>query len=661
MKHPGYFHPDLYAENQTRYPNLALLDERVQELLSSDKARGWATPRMEVEICRIHPVYYLENYAHIREAEFEGGLGEVGIIPFKLNTSQLILMDKLCAHLVPTPWERIQMIVLKHRKVGTSTLFACVNYWFMRFIRNFNTFAIADLGSHTDNIIAMMTLCHDRDTCGKGLPIQFSPPRKLPMPRTKKGFRLANGSMVEADSGENSNPGTSGTIQGCHMSENSKWRDPLNAETSLLNSVPTKGFVFLAKESTAFGLNKWAQDWDQAEKSQSNWEPTFVSWKDLPDCEYELLPGENLKLTREEKELTAAHGLRPGHIKFRRAKIEQLNSVGVFRQDYPLDSREPFLVTGSNYFPMKLVIERITEVRFYHDWKRHGYPYVVEQTTAYRELLSQLQSSPRGLREALAQIERRNVVPENYMLNENDGRVTYVRKPDLRSEDGALTVFKLPQSRVPYLVIVDVAEGIQSGEYTSDNSIIEVLDTLHLEQVAEWGGNFDEEMTAYYASLIGRMYGTALIVVEMNNKCGGLLWGELKKLHYPKLYYRQVVRGNQAKREPGWETTVGNKKEVCGRFRQDFKNGIILLHSLDLLEEMSFFLDNKGKLQASSDHTDDRVMAMSVGDMVISLTPSFREPDRRHGPGNPAPAMNHEMLARQRSSALKAEMQRRYR
>ena len=624
----GYFGLDLprderkahHKRQQELYPTLAKLDEKVDALFQSKKAQEWDTARKQVEASRINPIFFLERYGFIRAGEMLGGAEEVGIIPFRLNTEQLQISNRVCVAFLTKPWSRVQAVVLKHRKAGISTLCAGFDYWFLRFVKNINAFIIADLGGHTDNIMSMIDLYHERDECGKGLAPEFRPPVRKAMTKNKKGLRFSNNSMAEQDSGENSNPGTSGTINVCHMSENSKWRDPENAETSLLNSIPRKGFVFIIKESTAYGLNKYARDCEDAEKGKSNWLFIFISWKDLEDCEYEIEPGEKLEYTGEEREIAAAYKLRPGHIKFRRSQIQMLGSSERFKQDFPLNSREPFLITGSNFFNTAIVQDRLNEVRFFRDWREHGMDYV---TTHYPEIIERAKVHPRGSREALAVIEERNVTPTRKCITINNGIVTFVPEPSGGSKE-AVTIFHLPQRRKRYLVIIDVAEGIQTDEYTSDNSIVHVLDTYCNEQVAEWGGLFDEEITAYFGVCIAKAYNNAEIVPEMNNRCGGLLKAELQKLGYRHIFHRQKVSAKGSREKLyGWETTAGNKKEVCGQFKLSFKNGDCRMHSIPLLEEMLYFVDSKGKLGASSG-TDDRVMAASIGDKVIADSPSYR-------------------------------------
>ena len=631
----------------TLYPNLALLDEKVKNLLLSDAAKTWATPRTQYEISRIHPIYFLEEYGWIRPGEvYLGSLKEVrGAEPirFILNPVQLNVADRLCAHFVSNNFTRVFTIILKHRKGGISTLIAGFDYWFQRFY-NLDGFTIADVSSHTDNLMRMIQLFQEHDTCGQGAKNpDHRPLSTIPMTKNKKGMRLRNGAMIEQDSGENPNPGTSGTINVLHLSEFAKFRESSmgDAETSLLNSVPRKGFVFVIKESTAWGLNKYAQDCDNALKGKSAWELIFVSWLDMPDCEDDVYPGESLDLTKEEKELMAAYPkMRLGHVKFRRRQIELLQSAQRFRQDFPLNPREPFLITGPTYFNAALIKQRMDEINFYIDWKTLGLEKIKGK---YPDLIMRIKHHPRGANAALARMEDDCVIPQmvefhlNVLYDENpkprikqqgasyDGLVSYVHTPEAKTEDGAALMFRAPRKGRKYVVVVDVAEGKKTAEYESDDSEIRVLDCFRREEVLQWGGIFDEEMTADYAVRIAKVYNDALIVPEMNNKCGGLLWGYLQKSKYRNFYYREAISGNKRKREPGWDTKSGIKKEVCGQLKLDFKNGDCLIHSLKTLEQMLYFVDKKGKLEAAVGHKDDAITCLSVGLKVISITPALRK------------------------------------
>lgn len=609
--------------DQKLHPNLIRLDNIVSDMLSQPEAKDWDSPRRQYEICRIHPVYFMEEYGRIRPDKVElSALDEgntTGTVRFKLNPSQLIVADRVCAHFTGPKFTRVQMLVLKHRKVGVSTLFAAFDYWHIRFYKMMNAFVIADLGGHTDNIVDMIDTFHKYDTCGRGAADQrFRPITRVPMMKNKKGLRFSNGSMVEQDTGENSNPGTSGTVNVVHMSENSKWRDPENAETSLLNSVPRTGYACIFKESTAFGVNKFARDCEEAEEGKSSWEMVFLSWLDMPDCEDEVYEGEDITLDQDEKELMAQYKpkMRLGHIKFRRRQIELLHDAERFKQDFPLNSREPFLVSGANYFNVVEVQRRINEIKFYKAWKKNG---LVGLDERYPDVIARIRSHERGERAALAQMEENCVVAQHVNLTENDGEVSYLRC-DARPSDSSVEVYRYPQMSRKYLVSVDVAEGKMS----SNLSVVEVFDAYTKEQVAEWCGVFDEEITAMYAVWLAKMYGSAVIVPEMNNKCGGTLWEKLKDTGYNNLFYTETVKDSKRRKAEGWTTLPGMKHDVYSQFRLDFKNGICLIHSLKLLEEMLYFMDVQGKLGAADNHTDDCVSATAINIKVITITPSLR-------------------------------------
>ena len=637
------------------YPNLAKLDAKVAELLKTKEAKSWDTERLEYEICKIHPVYWMEEYGYIKSGLLEGGVEDVGIVPFVLNTVQLQISDSICECFLHTPWKRVQKIILKHRKAGISTLIAAYDYWLMRFVGNLNAFLIADLLSHTDNIASMIALFHERDVCGAGSEFEFCHPlQRVSMPGSKKGYKLNNGSMLELDTGENSNPGTSGTVIVAHMSENAKWHDPINSETSLLNSVPRTGFAFVIKESTAFGLNKFSEDCELAEKGMSSWDFIFLTWKDDITCRIPLGIGEVLEYTEEEKELRTAYGLDDEQLKWRRDKIGQLNSDQRFKQDFPLNSREPFHITGSNYFDLAKVQERIDEIRFYRDWKSRGWDYV---TKKYCDVVQRLSFHPRGLREALTIIELHNTLCEDVMLSVNKSGITWTVSKGKGRKQGAMTMYKNPVRGHSYVVGVDAAEGLKTSEYTSDNSMIVVFDGHRKEQVAEWGGTFDEEMTAVYAVIIARFYNNAIIVPEMNNRCGGNLEANLKASGYSNIYMEQKISGQKVNREFGWRTTRGNKSTICGQLRQDFKNDVCVIHSIPLLEEMLYFIDDKGKLGASRNHTDDIIMATAIVLKYICDTPSYRlDPQRKATkatiPGSDLFIKANEIRKRKRDSAL---------
>ena len=268
-----------------------------------------------------------------------------------------------------------------------------------------------------------------------------------------------------------------------------------------------------------------------------------------------------------------------------------------------------------------LVRERIDTIKFYREWKADGMDKLKER---FPEIWERVKHHPRGMAEALINMEMKNVCPQMVEFYDNNGSVSMAPNPEARLTDGAALMFKHPILSHKYIVTVDVAEGKSSSEYTSDNSIVEVFDCFSCEQVMEWGGTFDEEVTASKAVQIAKIYNNALIAPEMNNTCGGTVLKCIENEGYKGVFQRETIVANKVKREPGWDTKSGSKKDVLNQFKLDFKNETTLIHSIELLEEMVFFLDQQGKLCAAAGHMDDRVMATAVALKIISVTPALR-------------------------------------
>lgn len=608
--------------NPEKYPNLAKLDRLVAEFLASDKAKELDDDRREDAVCRIHPIYWMEQHGQILQGKVEGSEDvsagvEVKIIPFKLNATQLLIADRVCSNLIVRPWKPVRVNVLKCRKVGVSTLFAGFDYYFMRYVDHIEVFIIADIGKHTDNIFDMVVRFHKYD----GAPFK---PGKIPMARKKYGLRLANDSNCECDSGETKNPGTSQTIQIAHMSENAKWRQAKDAEQSLLDSIDRSGgFSFLVRESTAKGMNKFADDCELAEEGISDWQFVFIPWFDAEDCRTPLKVGEEFVPTPDEEDLMLLYNLDAEQLKFRRSKIHDIG-LDRFKEDFPSHSREPFLTSAVSYFWLEKVKDRIEEIRFYESFKKRGIEASLRSKRFETiEIWFRAHQESRDRRQWLRDLANRCVIPRKVQIQEIAGKVTYRATPNAKDGDGYFTMWRPPLPDRKYLVVVDPAEGLSSNNYTSDNSVIDIIDAYRREQVAQFAGVYDEEVTARYAVLACLLYNRALLVVE-TNACGPRVIECIKNYQYFNFYRRQTLsKGQIVSTQEGWKTTRGNKKEVCSHLKLDFKNDDCLIHSVESLMEMLSFVEERGKLKASPGKKDDRVMVLSIGLAVIHQTPGL--------------------------------------
>lgn len=599
----------------TLYPNLGRLDSMMTDFLVSPEAKGMDPVEREQRMCRINPFYWMSTYGYVQRDRVEGQ--DVEVVPFKLNHAQLILANHCAPYLFEKDWKRAKIIVLKSRKMGVSTFFAALDYWFMREMGGCGVFVIADKNKHTENIYRMITLFWEKDELpGK--------PTGKTISRNKQGLFLSNRSMLEMDSGETKHPATSQTIHVVHMSENSKWPQIIDAETSILNSVARSGFVWLVKESTACGINKWKTDCMAALEKKSTWEFIFLEWVDMEDCAIQLTEEEqhSFPLTGDEMELMETFSLSLENIKFRREKVGEIG-LAKFRQEFPMHAREPFDISTSSYFDPLLVEDRIHEIGFYRVWREQNYDTALVQ---FPTIARELKHAGAGADVLLHELEQRCRLERRVELGIIKNAVTFATIQEVREDAGQVSLWRDPDKRRRYIVSVDPAEGISSDGYTSDRSVVEVFDAYAREQVAELSGNYDEEVTARYAVLLARLFGDAIIAVEMNCKCGGAVLTYIKERYkYFNLYRRMNVnRSKMVVNDEGWRTSPGNKQALCYSLKVHFKEGDCILNSVLLLGEMGYFVEEKGKLHAGVGYTDDHIMATAIALQVIDGTPGLR-------------------------------------
>jgi hypothetical protein len=179
-------------------------------------------------------------------------------------------------------------------------------------------------------------------------------------------------------------------------------------------------------------------------------------------------------------------------------------------------------------------------------------------------------------------------------------------EPNWDGDKGALWVFKEAIEGHEYIIGADVAAGAKR-----DCSCFQVIDLHTMEQVAEFYSNtVPPHIFSEILSLVGKMYFTALVVVE--NMSDGLTTNSLLQhnLFYENLYYEQATKKGQPK--PGIKTGQANRPSILDALRRRILNNTIIINSRRLVKELNTFSFNKetGKVQAQKGHHDDAIFAM---------------------------------------------------
>lgn len=180
-------------------------------------------------------------------------------------------------------------------------------------------------------------------------------------------------------------------------------------------------------------------------------------------------------------------------------------------------------------------------------------------------------------------------------------------------KEGAMWIWKPPQEGHEYTFGIDVADGIGDE---GDNSAIQIIDNMSLEQVGEFYSN---SIPPYqFAQVINELaiyYNHALVVVENMGSGGAVLSTLVHQLFYDNVYYQQGTVKNP---KPGLKVTVGNRMMILETLQQHCINDTVKINSKRLAHEISTLVYNvqTGKVAAIKGEHDDAVMAMCIAIFV---------------------------------------------
>lgn len=169
-----------------------------------------------------------------------------------------------------------------------------------------------------------------------------------------------------------------------------------------------------------------------------------------------------------------------------------------------------------------------------------------------------------------------------------------------------------------YCIGADPSEGIIGGDYCSAS----IWNKRTGEQVAFFKGLVDPHKFGALLDKWGRKYNNALLAVEINNH-GIATVGVLKNLLYPNMYFRptkfeQIGMGYSDK--IGWRTTGVTRPLLIDDFGQAIRDGSLLIHSKELLDEMlTFIYDKSNNANAQDGYHDDAIFAAAIGIQAFKI------------------------------------------
>lgn len=178
-------------------------------------------------------------------------------------------------------------------------------------------------------------------------------------------------------------------------------------------------------------------------------------------------------------------------------------------------------------------------------------------------------------------------------------------------ERGALHIWREPIDGRDYIIGVDCSAGL--GE-DNDNSVIQVIDAVTCEQVAEFYSNLCPPYNfAQVLCMVGRLYNNAQIVVEDN---GGYGTSVLEKLTH-EFFYENLFESSQGTNKnpkPGIKTTHSNRPKFLETIQTRLVNKSIAIRSRRLVKELKGFIWNTAtkRAEATKGFHDDAIMALCL-------------------------------------------------
>lgn len=262
---------------------------------------------------------------------------EGAIDPLTLSRTQLYLHEKAEVQRLKTG--RVRILVVKGRQQFISTYIEGRFYWRVTHRKGVRAFILTHEEEATKNLFDMASRFHEH--CPEAV-------------RPHTGAANANELNFDVlDSGykvgtaRTKGTGRSGTVQYFHGSEVAFWPNAEEHAAGVLQSIPDTADTEVFLESTGNGIGNWFyQMWQKAEAGESDYEAVFIPWFWQTEYRRDEVP----TFSPEERAYQDFYRLDDQQMAWRRAKIGELKSEQLFKQEYPATSTEAFQLTGFESF-----------------------------------------------------------------------------------------------------------------------------------------------------------------------------------------------------------------------------------------------------------------------------------------------------------------------
>lgn len=474
----------------------------------------------------------------------------------------------------------VRMILLKARQWGGSTLVLMYMAWIQLVLRrNWNSIICGHKRSTSSVIKGMYTKLlqhYPKQLLDDDKPLEF----KTFEGNTNAKIITGRDCLVLMGTAQVDDVVRGYDIAMAHMSEVAFWpsstmRNPEDVMRSVDGSLLVGGLTVEVLESTANGIgNYFHNEWLLSVNGETDKHAVFIPWYEIEIYRLPVDEAEIADLWKSfddyERNLWRI-GCTLEMIKWYHEKRKSYQSHHKMMAEFPTNSTEAFSTSGRCVFS-----------------------------------LSRLDAMRTQCCEPLAKGELKKVNGKWRIIDEG--------KPRLK-------VWEMPTTDMlesKYVVGVDIGGRSASADY-SVISVIDCHDRI-CETVAQWRGHIDHDLLIEKAIAIASFYNQALLVVESNtletHASDGKSAYLLRRL---KDEYSNVFR---RKTEPhgfkvGFQTNVLTKAQVVNHLVTMVREGLLVEHDSDAIDEMSWFEERLGGgFGAIDGKHDDMVMSRGIALLV---------------------------------------------
>jgi len=471
-----------------------------------------------------------------------------GFVSFAFNEPQKLITEALNKQLEETG--RVRAIILKARQQGISTYCAARVFWKTYFTPYSKSVVMAHDAATSDALFSMSRNIIENMPDSFRPTLQKSNAKEILFEENKSGYRLYTAGAPEAGRG------TTPTI--AHLSEVGFWTHDEKILAGLFQGIPQADGTEVILESTANGASgEFWRLFQGALNGENEYIPIFIPW--FATEEYQREAPAEFERTVEEDELVEKYDLDNNQLYWRRLKIAE-GGENKFRQEYPANAQEAFVVSGNTVFDQEKLADLVA-------------------------------TEPEALRE----------------FNPMTGEFTEMK-------EGSLEIWEFPHFDTPFIIAADVAQGVGK-----DYSCAVVMNPDR-EVVAMYRNNrVDPTEFGEILFYLGRYYNNALLCVE-SNSIGLATLLRLDQMRYVNLYYQTRVADLSSSEgaRPGFKTTMATKPQIIGLLQNAVNEDDIRVPSATIIRELKTYISkDSGKMEAMSGCNDDTVMSCAMGLEVL--------------------------------------------